>query len=762
MTKKLLFLGSLQLLIITGFGQDISRQEADSMLQELDNRKPDLERVELLLHLAQFHIFKPGEFQVDFDSAMVYINEAKVLNKALKSPDADGYLLLTESFLIREKGQRDEARKMTEKAVTILESRTSKLYLGIAYYELAWYYDYYDDIQLPQKIRLVEQSVKCFQQARNTKRKARALEMLGDLYVINDEESKAIVVLKEALAAYDTLKHQPLQGVYVILGGAYNQEEDYGQALFYLLKALKTAHAVGDTSMQLCNINNQIGALYSAIGRPEMAVKYIEDALQTTRKYQDENTIFFLTVNLAICFEINGQPERGLEVLASIPESYRSSLKARDKSFVEATYLRNYLSLRRYDKVPPLIQPLLAIAEGRTLIPKERSIIHRLVATYYFRMNQYSKARECLTKNHDPDIATDSNYKMGRINDARLWYKLDSAQGDFRSAFNHLLFYQTKMDSILSENKVRQLQVLGVEYDVGMKENSIKQKDKEISLLTQRNRLHQANLKQASLIRNITVAATIMASIVIVLLHRQFRQKQKTNRLITQKNEELQHYLREKEWLLKEIHHRVKNNLQTIMGLLGTQSRYLKNDVAIDAIRDSQRRIQSMSLIHQKLYQSKNLSAIGMVDYIHELVGSLSDSFNVSNRVRFKLDIEPIELDLTHCIPLGLILNEAINNSFKHAFQDERPGVISISLKNTRENDYLLIIKDNGPGLLPGFNVDRSDSMGMNLMRGLSAEIGAQFNLSSHKGVQVEISFTYGPEIDVEVTPIKSRNSVSV
>src|SRR5450432_4460889 len=126
------------------------------------------------------------------------------------------------------------------------------------------------------------------------------------------------------------------------------------------------------------------------------------------------------------------------------------------------------------------------------------------------------------------------------------------------------------------------------------------------------------------------------------------------------------------------------------MGLLGTQAQYQKNDAAINAITDSQRRIQSMSLIHQRLYQSNNLSAINMHEYVHELIDSLNESFNTGNLIRFKQEIEPIELDLAHSIPLGLILNEAITNSFKYAFPNDQQGVINISLENTSENNFLL------------------------------------------------------------------------
>ena len=743
MVNKLVLIISLQLLIMTTFGQDISRLEADSMLNALDKSKPDIERIELLLNLAQFHVLKPGEFQVDLDSAMVYIDEAKILNGAVKSSDAYGYQLLTESYLTKDKGQRDEARKMVKKAVSILESGSNKLYLGCAYYELASYHDLYFDLQRPNQIRWVEESIRLFQEVGNVKRRAHALELLGNLYFLNAEDHKAILVLRQALAAYDTIKHQALQGVYVILGRAYHHEADYGQALFYLLKALKTAHALRDTSMQLCNINDILGSLYVSIGRPEMAINYAENALETARKHKNESDLFFLTVNLAIHYERNSQPERGLDVLASIPESFITTLTGDKKLFLGEAYLGIYLSLKQYDKMLPLIEPLLTLVEGNTIV-QDRSIIRRLAATYYFHTNQYLKARACLMKNRDPMInASYKNYKMTPIHDSRLWYKLDSARGDFRSAFNHLLFYQTKMDSILSENRVRQLQVLGVEYETEIKEDSIKLKDKNILLLKQQNSLQQANLQQANLIKNVTIAGITLAFIIIGLLYRLYSLKKKSNKVITQKNEQLQHLLTEKEWLLREIHHRVKNNLQMVMSLLNSQSAYINTEPALTAIHDSQHRVHAISLIHQKLYNTENVSSIDISFYIRELVSYLSECFSTGQRIRFELDVEKLEMDVGQAVPLGLILNEAITNSIKYAFPGDRDGVISISLTTSIPDHCILNISDNGIGMPPHFNAKKSGSLGMSLIAGLSEDLDGSFSIESNNGTTLRIIFVH-------------------
>ena len=226
---------------------------------------------------------------------------------------------------------------------------------------------------------------------------------------------------------------------------------------------------------------------------------------------------------------------------------------------------------------------------------------------------------------------------------------------------------------------------------------------------------------------------------------------------IEQQNISLRHLVKEKDWLVKEIHHRVKNNFQTVMGLLGTQSGYLRNETAIDAITDSRHRVHAMSLIHQKLYQTENMSAINMADYIHELVDYLRDSFTINRQIRFNMQIEQIGLDLSHCIPLGLILNEAITNSFKYAFPGDQEGIILIAFKYTAANHLLLTIKDNGIGLPAAFNMEKADSMGMNLMRGLSEEIGAKISISTENGTRIAVSFVYDPDFMISISQMKPQ-----
>jgi len=256
----------------------------------------------------------------------------------------------------------------------------------------------------------------------------------------------------------------------------------------------------------------------------------------------------------------------------------------------------------------------------------------------------------------------------------------------------------------------------------------------------------------------------ICTGLLILLLclgYNRYKLKQKNNlqlerqqKDITEKNIYLQHLLLEKEWLVKEIHHRVKNNFHIVIGLLGTQSGFLRNDEAISAMAESQQRIQAMSLIHQKLYQSENMSDIDMADYIHELADYLKDSLNTGRRIQFHFLLDRIELGVYHAVPIGLILNETITNAIKYAFPGNRDGNINISFtaEHDNANNLLLVVTDDGTGLPKNFDSSINRTMGMNLMQGLARDIDGKFTIQSSVGTTVKIAFSYHRDITRDYT----------
>jgi len=284
---------------------------------------------------------------------------------------------------------------------------------------------------------------------------------------------------------------------------------------------------------------------------------------------------------------------------------------------------------------------------------------------------------------------------------------------------------------------------LKIAYKTEQQKQVIDLKEQNIQLLTKQDLLQKNKLNQGAILRNISIGIVSLLIIIVALLYNRYQLKQKSNKVITQKNAQLQHFLTEKEWLLKEIHHRVKNNLQIIMSLLNSQSAYIDNEFALTAIQDSQNRVHAMALIHQRLYNTENVSSIDISSYIRELVSYLSDSFDTKQRIRFELNIEPIDMDVSHAVPLGLILNEAITNSIKYAFPNGRIGVISISLSNTWDNKCLLAISDNGIGIPVHVKDKITGSLGMSLMKGLSEDLDGNFLIENNNGTMIKISFVH-------------------
>lgn len=178
-----------------------------------------------------------------------------------------------------------------------------------------------------------------------------------------------------------------------------------------------------------------------------------------------------------------------------------------------------------------------------------------------------------------------------------------------------------------------------------------------------------------------------------------------------------------------------------VMSLLYTQSAYLQNTDAIDAIRDSQNRVQAISIIHQKLYSKSNVTTVVMSDYVNDLVRHLCSVFDCASRkINIKQVLEAINLDISQGVPMGLILNEAITNSIKYAFSKDG-GEIIIRGQLIEPETINLIIADNGKGLPVDFNLAQSSSLGMEMMRALSKQLGGTFEIKNDPGVIITIIF---------------------
>ncbi|MGC9517277.1 MAG: PAS domain S-box protein [Methanomicrobiales archaeon] len=200
--------------------------------------------------------------------------------------------------------------------------------------------------------------------------------------------------------------------------------------------------------------------------------------------------------------------------------------------------------------------------------------------------------------------------------------------------------------------------------------------------------------------------------------------------------------LSEKEILLKEIHHRVKNNLQIISSLLRLQSRYIEDEKIGEILNDSQNRVRSMSMVHEKLYQSEDLSKIDLEEYVNNLVTELFRSYSKSaGRVKLNVEVCKILIDADKAINFGLIINELLSNSLKHAFPDNREGEIFVKFYQNRFYHYILKIIDNGIGLPDDFDCSNSKSLGMRLINNLCNQLNGDMEIICHNGTTFVITF---------------------
>ena len=209
---------------------------------------------------------------------------------------------------------------------------------------------------------------------------------------------------------------------------------------------------------------------------------------------------------------------------------------------------------------------------------------------------------------------------------------------------------------------------------------------------------------------------------------------EKFNQELTDKNLQLENLITEKEVLLKEVHHRVKNNLQIITSLLSLQSSFISDEQSKALFRYSQYRINSMAVIHEMLYKSEDISKINYGDYAEKLISGLITSMKgTENNISFKFEIPDIKLNIDTAIPLGLLINEVITNSLKYGIEGDSSGEIYMKITRLKHNNYTLFIGDNGKGFSEEINFRNSNSLGLMLIHKLSIQLKGSIEKDNNK-----------------------------
>lgn len=521
-----------------------------------------------------------------------------------------------------------------------------------------------------------------------------------------------------------------LSNAYYLLSDLGQTKGDLNQKLFYILEVVDNAEKSGMLE-ELDYTYFRLGNAYWELGQFDKSMEYHKQSAAISHQ-KGEVIQVGIARRMTVALLNQGKVREALLLLNDIVDK-KLLCSVEDKMYIAQSLGSCYNALKQYRLAEKYYLESVAWSKQSPL--RFQFLAYQGIAQFYVTNAQYSMAEPylgLLLKASRQQILP--NYL---IEVHLMWFKVDSARQNYPEAIRHYQQYKALQDSIYNETKSRQIYQLSIQYETEKHKN-------EITVLGQKNQLQQNRLDREKLIRNFTIGGIALLFIIMGLLYRQYRHKQQSSKVILQKNEQLEHFLTEKEWLVKEIHHRVKNNFHIVASLLEIQTSYLKNKEALSAIKESQHRIHSMSIIHQKLYQSETLSTIHMPEYIYELVEYLKDSYAIRENIRFDLHIENIELNHASAITLGLILNEAITNAIKYAFA-KTEGKISISLTHISDSQLLLSITDNGRGLPANFDSKLGASMGMELLQGLTDDLGGSFSIDTDNGTHIKVIFDYKP-----------------
>ena len=573
----------------------------------------------------------------------------------------------------------------------------------------------------------------------------------------------AIEAYKSLLTLFRRQKPFWTTQAYIGLGQSYYAANDYGAAIQNYLIAEQRIHDKIDSAL-LYDCYNGMWAAYSHMGESKLAYEHGQKAykfsLTSIRAKQMYWDLRYL-VGWALNFK------DGKKALAILNNTFEKVPPATDLDwhlYYEAAGTC-YAAIGDYDKADKFFKKMSDKAAVLENLEEVRPWFEWALGNYYLKRKMYDRARSHLKNSFD------SQYKdLSEVRDLGLIYALyqvDSATGQNASALKYLRQYVLAKDAANTAIKNIQISELQIAYQT-------EQRKKDISILQEKGKVQRIGLERANLTRNWILGGCGMLILLLGVSYNGYRLKKRSNRelemqraKIAQNNADLNglltqqaHLIQEKEWLLKELHHRVKNNLHMVICLLESQALYLQDD-ALKAIEVSQHRIHAMSLIHQKLYLSDDVKHIDMANYLPEFVRYLSDSFGTGSRIAFRLEVAPLKLGVAQAIPLALIVNEVITNAIKHAFPANRSGAVIIKLTNDQQQ-VTLQISDDGVGINPQFEGISQDTLGMTLIRGLSEDLNGTLSVQNRAGTVIIVVFSLTPVLEeLQTSDFQLRENVT-
>ena len=485
---------------------------------------------------------------------------------------------------------------------------------------------------------------------------------------------------------------------YNIQSRLYLQLQQYDKAIPQLKKEISfLLQNKKRDSLIIPSAYNDLGYYYSLVKKNDSAIYYFNRSLQLTKK--NKNHID--------------------------PVSYNSLLINTQENIANS-----YLQQKQFDKA---IEKIIAINNSLPNQDKKTpNYLSRqiLLANAFLGKNDFVKVKELIAIIDTYCCLNIISLKLDFLNLKHSFYK---KTGKSDLAYDNLLIIKKLNDSLSNLQQQKLLKSTELNYVIEQSEREVLEKNKIIKE------------KENTIFTTIIGALSILlfVSFLFVRINRKKRfEIEKMNLSIAQKNTQIEASLKEKEILLKEIHHRVKNNLQIISGILDIQNFSIKEPEIKAILNEGQNRIQSIALLHKTMYQNKNFNAVNFDKYLAELIShSKQANYSLNKQIEIDFTTDDIQLEIDTAVPLGLILNELINNAYKHAFKEKQSGAISIALKEVDKKSYQLLFKDNGNGFASDFDVTKVKSVGYELINGLTKQLKGKLTTHNDNGAVIVIHF---------------------
>lgn len=545
-------------------------------------------------------------------------------------------------------------------------------------------------------------------------------QLVNDFVIFEDVElanrllDTAEILQKNLPEGAWTAKLQLARGYYFQVVGKYQQAFDEN------LKALKIAEKLGNSEL-MCDANYGLAAVMFEQNRFAEGIAYQEKSVEFARKSGNSSKITQGLCNLAGFYY--SMPELKNRVLPTMEEALAFAYKS-DSAQAKIILLNLVGMLTDEGKTAEARSNLLKF---KGLVERGSEAVDRAHVPFLeaLILQREGRDREAIPLFEQALAAFQNVGSLPRIKSVFFSLKKSLvAVGDFRRAFEVQQSYQILQDSIFKVEQTRSLDEVQTKFETEKKEAQIAAQQQEIT---------RANREKWALLAGLAVFGLLSFLL--------FRQRQKTkaaNLELAASNSEISRQNQKLDLLMRELHHRVKNNLQLVGSLLRLQGRRVQDAGAAGAIREGQLRVEAMSLIHSRLYRTEGLTTVEMNDFSSELCEKIAYSFGFApDAFDASISFVPAELDVDKAMPIGLILNELITNSFKYAFAETARPRLQISFSKNENGQSRLHFSDNGSGRAEG----SKSSFGTQLIQSLSGQLEGESRFWNEGGLHFELVF---------------------